>query len=229
MVHLENPTDEQMHRQRQHYFANVTMIDAQVANLIAALERRGVLEDTVLIYVSDHGDCLGDHGHSQKWNMYEQSVRVPAIIWSPGRVSQGVQVDELVSLFDVGPTILELAGLAPPRWMEARSLLPYLTGGAIEPRTRVFCEHSGDRILHGTEYMTMVRDKRWKLVHFVDTDEGQLFDELADPNELHSLWDDAAHAEVKRALIGEILAWRIRSDLKTQGWTEAVEMKPRRG
>ena len=88
---------------------------------------------------------------------------------------------------------------------------------------------TGDRILHGTDYMTMVRDKRWKLVHFVDTDEGQLFDEVADPNELHSLWDDAAHAGIKRELIGEILAWRIRSDLKTQGWTEAVETTPQRG
>ena len=132
-------------------------------------------------------------------------------------------VDELVSLFDFGPTILELAGLVtPPRWMEARSLLPHLTDATVEKRRFVFAEHAGDRIFHGTAFMTMIRDVRWKLVHFVDTEEGQLFDMQADPQELHSLWDDPAHEATKRALIGEILKWRITSDLKTQGWTEAL-------
>ncbi len=181
-----------------------------------------MLQDTVIIFTSDHGDCLNDHGHSQKWTMYEQSVRVPAIVWGPGRISAGVRVGELVSLFDFGPTVLELAGLVPPRWMEARSLLPYLGAEAIEPRRHVFAEHAGDRILHGTEFMTMIRDHRWKLVHFVDCDEGQLFDLVADPQEIRNLWDDPAHMATRRELIDEILKWRIRSDLKTQGWTEAL-------
>lgn len=238
VVHLENPSAEQLHRQRAHYFANVTMIDAQVGKLVEALEARSVLDDTIIIFTSDHGDCLNDHGHSQKWTMYEPSVRVPAIVWAPGKISSGRTVDDLVSLFDFGPTILELAGLAPPKWMEARSLLPYLTEGVATPRDFVFAEHAGDRILSGTEFMTMIRDRQFKLVHFVENDEGQLFDLIADPTEIHDLWDAPAYQAVKQHLITEILKWRIRSDLKTQGWTEAVtseaagrtpERKPRDG
>lgn len=227
VVHLEHPTPEQTRRQRQHYFANVTMIDTQIGKLMEALERRGVLQDTVIIFTSDHGDCLNDHGHSQKWNMYEQTVRVPAIVWAPGRVAAGRVVDDLVSLFDFGPTVLEFAGLEAPRWMEARSLMPYLTEGDADPRAHVFAEHSDDKILHSTEFMTMIRDHKWKLVHFVENDEGQLFDLAADPQELHNLWHDPTHEPTKRALINEILKWRIRSDLKTQGWTEAIAGRKR--
>jgi choline-sulfatase len=222
VVHLENPTPEQMRRQREHYFANVSMIDTQVGKLIEALELRGVLEDTVIIFTSDHGDCLNDHGHSQKWTMYEPSVRVPAIVWSPGRIQSGKAVDDLVSHFDFGPTILELAGLNPPKWMEARSLLGYLQNAQTDPRKFVFSEHAGDRILSGTEFMTMIRDERWKLVHFIETDEGQLFDLHADPTEIDDLWNCVEHEQTKRRLINEILKWRICSDLKTQGWTAAI-------
>ncbi len=133
-----------------------------------------------------------------------------------------------MSLFDFGPTVLELAGIEAPRWMEARSLMPYLQGEDAKPRRYVFAEHAGDRILHGTEFMTMIRDPHWKLVHFVDYEEGQLFDLLADPQELHNLWDAPPSEPIQRELVNEILKWRIRSDLKTQGWTEAVEARTRR-
>ncbi|CAN7722533.1 sulfatase family protein [Neorhizobium tomejilense] len=221
VVHLPHPSKEQLRRQRQHYFANVSMIDAQMAKLIEAVERRGVLEDTIFIFTSDHGDSLNDHGHSQKWSMYEQSVRVPAIVWSPGRVAQGRVVDDLVSLFDFAPTVLELVGLPVPNWMEAQSLLSYLKGEECEPRKFVFSEHAGDRIFSGTEFMTMIRSQRYKLVHFVDSDEGQLFDMEFDPKEMNNLWNDPAHQGTKQELIAEILKWRIRGTLKTQGWTLA--------
>jgi len=205
VVHLFDPTPEQMRRQRQHYFANVTMIDAQVGDLLAALERRGVLDDTLVIFTSDHGDCLNDHGHSQKWTMYEQSVRVPAVVW--GRHLEPSTVDALCSWMDFGPTILEMAGLVPPDWMQARSLVPLLEGGG-EGRPRVFAEHARDMILKGTACMSMVRDRRWKLVHFVDSPEGQLFDLDADPREVRNLWNDPAHAERRREMVEEILRWR---------------------
>ena len=228
VVHLPSPTPEQLRRQREYYFANVTMIDTRVGLVMEALSRRGVLDDTVIIFTSDHGDCLNDHGHSQKWTMYEQSVRVPAIVWAPGRVAAGRRVDELASLFDLGPTVLEFAGIDAPVWMEASSLMPYLTETPPDPRRYVFAEHSNDKILHGTEFMTMIRDRKWKLVHFVDHEDGQLFDMEADPDELHNLWDDPASQQTRLYLIHEILKWRIRSDLKTQGWTDAVEARTRR-
>lgn len=223
VVHLAEPTSEQTRRQRQHYFANVSMIDAQMGKLIETLQRNGQLDNTIIIYTSDHGDSLNDHGHSQKWSMYEQSVRVPGIVWSPGRVQAGRTVDDLVSLFDLGPTVLDLAGVEKPRWMEAQSLVGYLDGGDVMPRDYVYSEHAGDRILEGTQFMTMIRSAHWKLVHFIDCDEGQLFDMREDAREVHNLWDDPALQAIKQQLLNEMLAWRIRSGIITQGWTEAVE------
>ncbi len=221
IVHLENPTPEQARRQRAHYYANVTMIDAQVGHIVEALDRRGVLDDTVIIFTSDHGDCLTDHGHSQKWNMYESTVHVPAVIAWPGRIPAGRRIESLVSLFDFGPTILELAGVEVPDWMEARSLNPLLADAEGRDCPRVFAEHSNDKLLSGTRFVTMIREGKYKLVHFVNSEEGQLFDLEADPKEMANLWADPAHRETRRRLIDEILRWRIESSLKTQGFTNA--------
>ncbi|WP_152361451.1 sulfatase family protein [Microlunatus speluncae] len=224
VVHLADPTEDQSRRQRRHYLANVTQIDEQIGFLIDALEARGVLDNTVIIFTSDHGDCLGDHGHSQKWTMYDPSVRVPAIVWGPGRVRGDQQIDALTAMMDLGPTVLELAGLEVPPWMEAQSLLPALRGESWTGREHVFSEHARDMILTGTELMTMVRDDRWKYVEFVDSEQGQLFDLDSDPDELRSLWGAPADTEpglVKVRLAGVINRWRARSALHTADfWRE---------
>lgn len=220
--HLAQPSKEQLHRQRAHYYANVTMIDAQVGNIVKALDDRGVLDNTIIIFTSDHGDCLNDHGHSQKWNMFEQSVHVPAIICWPKKVKAGQRFKDLVSLFDFGPTILEAAEVAVPDWMEAKSLNDLLQGNKGPARDRVFAEHSDDAILTGTDFMTMVRQDNWKLVHFVDCEEGQLFNLDADPDEINNLWDDTGHADVRAELITQILKWRIESGRKSQGFVQML-------
>lgn len=222
VVHLKDPTKEQLFQQRAHYYANVTMIDRQVGEIISALERRGVLEDTVIIFTSDHGDCLNDHGLSQKWNMYEQSVHVPAIVSWPGEVEPGSKFDQLVSLMDLGPTILEMAGAEVPDWMEARSLNDLMLKTSSPVRPRVFAEHSSDAILEGTEFMTMVREGPWKLVHFVDHEEGQLFNLDDDPGERNNLWEDKTHRGIRLKLIDEILKWRIESSQYAQGFVRML-------
>ncbi|MEV6227934.1 sulfatase-like hydrolase/transferase [Saccharopolyspora shandongensis] len=219
IVHLAEPTEEQLRRQRRHYFANVTMIDEQVGQIIDALERRGVLDRTIIIFTSDHGDCLNDHGQSQKWTMYEPSVHVPLIAWGPGAgIQGGQQLDGLTSLMDVGATVLELAGQDIPDWMEARSLLPALRGDGYDGRDLVFSEHARDRILGGTALMTMVFDGRWKLVEYLDPYEGQLFDLQEDPREERSLWEDPAHEEKREELLREIARWRAHSEMATATW-----------
>ena len=217
VVHLADPSPEQMHRQRAHYYANVSMIDTQVGKIIDALEERGVLDETIIVFTSDHGDCLNDHGHSQKWTMYEQSVRVPAIICGPG-IEHDLQIGDLVSLMDLGPTVLELAQISPPVWMEARSMCSYLAGDKRVVRDSVFSEHANDKTLEETEFMTMIRKDKWKLVHFVDSEEGQLFDLEADPRESRNLWEDTEAETIKQALLLDMLSWRIQSDRITQGF-----------
>ena len=218
VVHLLEPTPEQRHRQRAHYLANVTMIDEKVGQIMGALENKGYLENSVVIFTSDHGDCLTDHGHSQKWTMYEQIVRAPTVVWSPGRFAGGRAVDGLCQQMDLGPTILELAGVEAPETLEARSLLPALSGQAWKERDHVFAEQAKDGILTGTEFMTMVRSKDWKMVHFLDEPNGQLFDLTADPEEVSDLWEDPAGAGKKAELLAVLREWRIRSQYHTRDW-----------
>ena len=216
VVHLLDPTREQLHRQRAYYLANVTMIDEQVGQILQALEMRGYLENAVVVFTSDHGDALGDHGHSQKWTMYDVITRVPLIVWSPARFPGGRQIDALCQLMDIGPTILELAGVPALDGAEAMSLLPALRGESWAGREYVFAEHGRDGILQETEFMTMVRSQEWKLVHFLDEPFGQLFDLLRDPEEVNNLWQDPVFADKRQELLDVLREWRIRSRYRTQ-------------
>ena len=220
VMHLLDPTPEQRRRQRAYYMANVTMIDEKVGELLTALDERGYLENSVVIFTSDHGDCLGDHGHSQKWTMYDIITRVPTIVWAPNRFAGGRSLDQLCSLFDLGPTILDLAGLDTPDDFEAESLLPALQGKDWNGRETVFAEHCRDGLLPA-EYMSMARTMDWKLVHFVGEEFGQLFDLANDPQEITNLWEDPAHAARKEELLRTLLTWRIRSGLTAKNWAMA--------
>mgnify|MGYP005844473077 CR=1 FL=1 len=223
VVHLLNPTKAQLHRQRAYYLANVTMIDRKIGELLTTLEERGYLENSVVIFTSDHGDALGDHGHSQKWTMYDIITRMPLIVWAPGRFGGGRQLDGLCQLMDIGPTILELAGVKPRSSMEALSLLPALQGATWQGRPVVFAEHSRDGILQETEFMSMVRTREWKLVHFLDASYGQLFDLVNDPGEVNNLWGRPVHLAKQRELLDTLREWRIRSQYHTRDW--AVEWR----
>ncbi|MDP6037891.1 MAG: sulfatase-like hydrolase/transferase [Candidatus Latescibacteria bacterium] len=218
VVHQLDPTAEQRHRQRAYYLANVTMIDEKIGEILEVLEEQGYLENSVVMFTSDHGDCLTDHGHSQKWTMYDTITRVPTIVWSPGRFEGGRKVDGLCQWMDLGPTILEIAGAEPPSTMEAISLLPTLKGEDQDLREHVFAEHTRDGILQETAFMMMVRSKDWKLVNFIDEPMGQLFDLSADPKEEKNLWDDPNHQEKKRELLEIQRQWLIESNLKTSQW-----------
>ena len=220
MVHQLDPTPKQRHRQRAYYLANVTMIDEKVGEILQTLDERGYLDNAVVLFTSDHGDCLTDHGHSQKWTMYDTITRVPAIAWAPGRFAGGRRIEGLCQWMDLGPTILELAGLTPPPEMEAISLLPTLNSEDQPLRDYVFAEHSRDGILQETAFMTMVRSAAWKLVSFIDTPEGQLFDLKADPKEENNLWDAPDSQPQKQRLLEVMRQWLLESNLKTGQWQE---------
>ncbi|MCB1832940.1 MAG: DUF4976 domain-containing protein, partial [Geminicoccaceae bacterium] len=148
--------------------------------------------------------------------------RVPAIIHWPGRIAASQQVDDLVALFDFGPTILDLAGITPPDWMEAQSLRPFFEKSSDPSRERVFAEHANDLILEETEFVTMIREGRWKLVHYLGEDRGQLFDLEDDPQEVRNRWSDPGCTAVRAGLIEQIFHWRLRSSKKTQGFRRAI-------
>jgi arylsulfatase len=220
VAHNLKPSREGLQRQRAYYLANVTMIDEKVGEILNSLETKGYLENSIVIFTSDHGDCLGDHGHSQKWTMYDIITRVPMIVWAPGRFQGGRTVDDLVQNMDIGPTILEMAGVQVPATFEAQSLLPALEGNNTGGRSYVFCEQGQDHILQETKFMTMVRNQEWKLVHFLEEDEGQLFNLKEDPDEVSNLWGNPQYAEKKEELLGVLCDWLINSNRKTSNWAQ---------
>ncbi|MEX1019870.1 MAG: sulfatase-like hydrolase/transferase [Litorilinea sp.] len=206
---------------RRNYYANITTVDEQVGRILAALEAKGYLENSLIIFCSDHGELLGDHGLSYKWLMYDPIVHVPLIMWHPGTVNQPGSVSDLVSLIDIGPTILELAGIQQPTYLEGRSLLGYLPGmesaAAHPPRTYVYAEDN---------YQIMQRSATHKLVYYIGQTEGktggqpvgELYDLAADPHELENLWDRAAAAPQKQALLQDLLAWLATSTYYNSGY-----------
>lgn len=221
VVWTKHPTREQLRRLRAHYLANVTMIDERIGQILRALEDKGYLEHTVIIFTSDHGDCLGEHGHIQKWTMYDIITRTPLIIWNPAYFQGGRRVEALCQQFDIAPVICELAGLRVPESWEAESLMPALQGDADFPgRDYVFAEQARDGILTGTEMMTMVRSRDWKLVHYLDDrHQGELYDLRHDPGEHRNLWKKPEYAQKQQELLHVLLAWRIRSNIHTAAWT----------
>tara|TARA_Y100000588_G_scaffold362601_1_gene424460 strand:+ start:981 stop:2414 length:1434 start_codon:yes stop_codon:yes gene_type:complete len=219
--HLANPSPEQRHRQRAYYLANVTMIDEKVGEIMQSLENNGYLDNSVVIFTSDHGDALTDHGHSQKFTFYEPVVRVPCIVWSPSRFSGGRKCDDLIQIMDLAPTVLEMAGLEPNQSMEAQSLMPLLNGveGAVG-REYVFSEHGRDFYVVNTDFATMVRNREWKLVRFADHDDGILADMIQDPGEVVNLWHDSEQADVKHRLLAVLENWLVKSNRDSRGWQE---------
>jgi len=214
-----DPSEEMRHRQRAYYLANVTMIDEKIGEILETLEEKGYLENSVVIFTSDHGDCLTDHGHSQKWTMYDIITRMPLIVWAPGRFEGGRTIDGLCQQMDIGPAILELAGARIPKSIEAESLLPALKGEEWTPRNYVYAEQARDGIMADTEFVTMVRNDTWKLVHYLDEPDGQLFNLAEDPDEVDNRWADPACTEIKQQLETQLMTWRIESGIKTQDWS----------
>ena len=191
------------------YYAMIELIDDNIGRLLDALEESGQRENTIVIFMSDHGEMLGDHGLLLKGcRFYEGLVRVPLIISWPGQVQQGLVSDALVELTDLAPTILEVCGLPVPERMQGKSLLPILTGQADPGRHRDFvrCEfyqalNPDHRPEFEGSYATMIRDNRYKLVVYHGHDIGELFDLETDPGEFDNLWDDPAYADIRFRLL----------------------------
>ena len=207
-------TKEDFLRLRRHYAANVTMIDLQVGRILKSLDARGYLDNALVIFTSDHADALGDHGHIQKWTMYDSVVRVPLIFWSKNLdIQKGIR-KELVQMFDIAPTILETAGLPIPEDFEAKSLWGSISKlPNYQPRDAVYAELARDHIQNGSEFILMRRDSKWKIVLYLDDAYGELYDLGADPGEKNNLWNNEALRSTRDELKIDCLSWLARGSL----------------
>ncbi len=201
----------------RRYYAAITDMDAALGHALRALERLGLRDSTYVIFLSDNGWFLGDHGLTSKFLPYEESIRVPMIVAGPG-VAPRVE-SRLVLNADVAPTMLELAGLAVPDRMHGRSLVPLLRGRRAAWRSSILYEAPASVL--DCRPLLAVRTERWK---YVETFEGpqlrpdatpafeELYDLKADPAEMANLAARAEHAKTRRRLADELR--RLRRDLK---------------
>ncbi|MER7417606.1 choline-sulfatase [Micromonospora peucetia] len=200
-------TDETTYLARRGYYAMTSYIDDVVGSFVAELERFGLLENTVVVFTSDHGDQLGEHGMYFKRTLREWSVRVPLIVAGAG-VAAGHRIDTPVSLVDLHPTFAELAQTRLPEWVTDRFAGASLAG-ALRDRADVVDRHPGVIIENSAEgTLRPVRAAvhgRHKLVYARDLPE-QLYDLATDPRELDNLADDPAHAQVRTGLRKRVLA-----------------------
>jgi arylsulfatase len=203
------PTEAELLRLRRYYAANVSLIDEQIGIILETLETKGYLQDSIVIFMSDHGDSLGDHGHIQKWNMYDSVTRVPVIMWSPDRLAAGERFEGLIQHMDIAATLLDMAGIDAPAGWDAQTLWPQLEHGFVEStmmepgnygRNYVISEHGKDNVYKTIERVTMVRTSGHKLVRYDEETYGELYDLLNDPDELVNLWDAAAYESIRLAL-----------------------------
>ena len=187
----------------------IELIDDNVGRMLESLERSGQRDETIVIFMSDHGEMLGDHGLLLKGcRFYEGAVRVPLIIFWPGQFLEGRRRGSLVELLDIAPTLLEAAEVPVPARMQGRALLPLLKDATARDHHRdvARCEFyrtlnpAAQAHLNGT-YATMIRDERYKLVVYHGHEVGELFDLEADPDEFVNLWDDPNHARYDEAAL----------------------------
>ncbi|MBM3187380.1 MAG: DUF4976 domain-containing protein [Chloroflexi bacterium] len=202
-----SPYDYEAQRMVAAYYAQIELIDVQVGRMLRALEESGQRENTLVIFTSDHGEMLGDHGLRLKGcRFYEGAVHVPLIIAWPGRFKAGLRSDALVELTDLTPTLLEATGLSAPEEMHGRSLLPILTGQQDPSHHREFvrCEYHDALQRPHASHANMIYDGRFKLVVYHGHEIGELYDLQEDPHEFRNLWYDPDHADVRFELTKRI-------------------------
>jgi len=204
-------SDEAVRKARAAYYGLITFMDIQIGRLLSTLASTSFDENTVVVYISDHGEMAGEHGMWWKSSFYEGSAGVP-MIWSfPKAFAQGHRVGAATSLLDVGPTLIDLAGAEQLPGASGHSLRGFLEGkNEIEGRPdEIFSEnHSGASEPPGR----MIRKGPWKLNHYFGYEEPQLFNIEEDPQELHDLAGDSKYADVKAELLARVC----------EGWDGAV-------
>ncbi len=221
--------EEHAKRARRHYYANITFIDEQIGQIIGTLKERGMYGDSLIMFIADHGDMLGDHYHWRKTYAYEGSASIPMILRWPtsiqAAVPRGSRISRVVELRDVLPTFLD-AGSAPlPGILDGKSLLSLLRDEGTSWRECIDIEHFMAYDLHN--YWVGFTDGRQKYIYFRPSGKEQLFDLERDPGECHDLALDPAYR-------GALESWRARLVAhlapRGSGWVKRGKLvKSRRG
>lgn len=185
-------TKDQARECKQAYYATISFVDAQIGVVLDAMDRLKLWDTTVVIFWSDHGYHLGEHGLWMKQSLFEESARVPMIFVAPGAKGNGKACPRTVEFVDIYPTLAELASLTPPKGLDGASLKQLLDDPAKEWKRPAYTQ-----VQRGGFPGYAVRTERWRYIEWDDGKQGQqLYDHDADPKELKNLSNDPQHAKV---------------------------------
>ena len=184
------------------YLATIQSVDESVGRILQYLEESGLDENTIVVYTSDQGFYLGEHGWFDKRFMYEESLRTPLVIKWPGHIKPGSVNKDIVSNLDFAQTFLDAAGLPEPEDMQGRSLLPLMRGESISDWRDAYYYHYYEYpAVHSVKRHYGIATDRYKLMHFYyDIDEWEMYDLETDPHEMQNVYDDPSYAAVRDEL-----------------------------
>src|SRR5690606_28889973 len=196
-------------RYMKDYLRCIASVDDNVGRVLDYLDESGLADNTIVIYSSDQGFYLGDHGWFDKRFMYEESYRQPLLVKWPGVVEPNSVNHDLVSNLDFAETFLEIAGVPIPEDMQGRSLVPLLRGETPEDWRKSHYYHyyefeADRRAAHMVRRHYGVRTPRYKLIHFYNLDEWELYDLEKDPHEINNVYGSEAYADVVSELKAEV-------------------------
>lgn len=197
------------------YWGYVNLIDQQIGRILTALDQLGLKETTAIFFTADHGGFVGNHRLADKGPaMYDDIYRIPLLISWPGVTKPGTSCDAMVTLMDLMPTFLEIAGVDIPNNLDARSLLPLLKDPATDWSTEIFAEFHGH---HFPYPQRMIRTQTHKLV-ISPADKNELYHLQTDPYELTNLYDHPAYAEIQKDLMTRLYEHLVASGDKFHHW-----------
>lgn len=189
------------------YLRCIASVDDNVGRLLAYLEQKGLLDNTIVVYTSDQGFFLGEHGWYDKRFMYEPSLTMPLLIRFPPKIVPGTESEALALNLDFAPTLLEVAGITPPADMQGKSLTPLFQNGKTKGWRKSMYYHYYE-YPYGWHYVKKhygVRTGRYKLIHFYnDTDEWELYDLKRDAAEMKNVYGQAKYRRVVKRLKKEL-------------------------
>ncbi len=189
-------------------------VDDGIGRLLEALEKRGTLNNTIIVFTSDNGYFHGEHRRWDKRLAYDESLRIPMLVVYPGRIQPGTTVPQLVTNVDFAPTILDYAGLPVPADMQGDSMKPLFEKKSPKWRDHVFYEYWKD-LVHSIPAMTAVRTDRYKLVTYHEiTDFDELYDLQNDPQEQINLARDPAYAPLLAEMTARLKKAQVANDWK---------------
>lgn len=188
-------------RYMQDYLGCIASVDDGVGEVLDYLDKNGLTKNTIVVYTSDQGFYLGEHGWFDKRFMYEESFRTPLVIRYPNEIKPGTRISQLVQNLDFAPTFLDFCGVAIPKDMQGESFRNLVSGKASKWRDAVYYTYYEYPSVHMVKRHYGIATERYKLIHFYyDIDEWELYDLEKDPHEMKSVYDDPGYADVQKMM-----------------------------